>query len=169
MTVLMEPPQQAEWDEQAGPVRDRPRPEPPEKRPGALPAKGGGRSLPASLVGRWWCDASVTALVVSTGMIPLGITREQRTLTAVERRASKIQHGNGHSGLRCSSRYDPLVTLVPHRVRSWVELGKASMEETIWACPRLHDAIHRGRTVPLRNGKWLDQHGWAEPPPVLDY
>jgi hypothetical protein len=49
------------------------------------------------------------------------------------------------------------------------ELGKASMEETIWACPRLHDAIHRGRTVPLRNGKWLDQHGWTEPPLVVDY
>ena len=88
------------------------------------PARQGRRPLPAGLVGRWWCDASVTALAVSTGMIPRGITHEQRTRTAVERRASKIQHGNGCSGLRCCGRHDPLVTLVPHHVRSWAELGK---------------------------------------------
>jgi hypothetical protein len=141
-----------------------------ERQPGALPAKGGsGRSLPASLVGRWWCDASVTALVVSTGLIPLGSTHEQRTLTAIERKASKVQHGHGCSGLRCCIPHDPLVTLVPHHVRSWAKFGKTSIEETIWAGPRLHDAIHRGKTVPLRNSRWLDQHGWAEPPVVVDY
>ena len=51
-----------------------------EKSVGALPAVGGsGRRLPASLVGRWWCDAAVTPLVLSAGWIPLGAS-----LVAVE-------------------------------------------------------------------------------------
>ncbi|MFN2536959.1 MAG: DUF222 domain-containing protein, partial [Mycobacteriales bacterium] len=141
-----------------------------EKRPGALPAKSGsGRRLPASLVSRWWCDASVTALVLSEGLIPLGITHEMRTLTAAERKASKIQHSHGCSGLRCCTPHDPLVTLVPHHVRSFAKFGKTSIEDTIWACPRLHDAIHRGKSVPLRNGRWLNAAGYTDQPPVIDY
>ncbi|MDX6267660.1 MAG: hypothetical protein QOD70_2400, partial [Frankiales bacterium] len=56
-----------------------------EGRPGALPAQSGsGRSLPASLVRRWWCDAKVTALLVSKGLVPVGMTHGSRTLTAAE-------------------------------------------------------------------------------------
>jgi hypothetical protein len=36
-------------------------------------------------------------------------------------------------------------------------------------CPRVHDAIHRGQTVQLRNGRWLNAHGWTEAPLTLDY
>lgn len=141
-----------------------------EKRPGALPAKGSnGRRLPASLVSRWWCDASISALVLSQGLIPLGITHEMRTLASIERKASKIQQGQGCSGLRCCTPNDPLVTLVPHHVWSFAKYGKTSIEETIWACPRLHDAIHRGKTVPLRNGRWLNQDGWTEQPLLVSY
>ena len=43
------------------------------------------------------------------------------------------------------------------------------MVETVWLCPRLHDAIHRGKTVQLRNGRWLNQHGWTDAPAVADY
>ena len=141
-----------------------------EKRPGALPAKSGnGRRLPVSLVGRWWCDASVTALVLNQGMIPLGITHEMRTIGGVERKASLIQHGRSCDGLRCCSPDDPLVTLVPHHLRSFAKFGKTSIEETIWACPRLHDAIHRGKTVPLRNGRWINADGDTSPPLTLNY
>ncbi|MCU1622201.1 MAG: hypothetical protein JWL79_1046 [Frankiales bacterium] len=141
-----------------------------ENRPGSLPAIGGtGRRLPASLVRRWWCDAQVTALVLSQGLIPLGITHTMRTLTATERRASRVQHGEACSGLRCCAANDPLVSLVPHHVRSFAKFGKTSIEETIWACDRLHDAIHRGKTVPLRSGRWINEHGWADEPPVVDY
>jgi hypothetical protein len=141
-----------------------------EGLPGALPAVGGsGRRLPRSLIRKWWCDVSVTALVLSRGLIPLGITHEQRTLTATERKASKVQQGRVCSGLRCCSPHDPLTSLVPHHVRSWAKFGKTSIGETIWACDRLHDAIHRGKTVPLRSGRWLNQHGWAEEPLVADW
>ena len=141
-----------------------------EKSPGALPAVGGsGRRLPASLVSRWWCDASVTGLVMAAGWIPLGQTHTQRTLTATERRASLVQHGRACDGLRCCTPHDPLTTLVPHHVYSFAEFGRTSMVETVWLCPRLHDAIHRGQTVQLRNGRWLNAQGWAEPALTLAY
>lgn len=136
-----------------------------EKRPGARPATGAsGRRLPTSLVSRWWCDAAVTGVVLSDGWIPLGATHAMRTLTALERRASKVQHGGACDGLRCCTPHDPLVTLVPHHVHSYAGSGTTSMAETVWVCARLHDAIHRGRTVPLRDGRWLDQDGWAATP-----
>jgi hypothetical protein len=141
-----------------------------EKRPGALPARAAsGRRLPASLVSRWWCDASISALVLSQGLIPLGITHDMRTLAAIERKASKVQHRQGCSGLRCCTPHDPLVTLVPHHVRSFAQGVKTSIEETIWVCPRLHDAIHRGKTVQLRNGRWLNEDGWTDAPLIVDY
>jgi hypothetical protein len=141
-----------------------------EKRPGALPAKtGNGRPLPASLISRWWCDATITALVLSQGMIPLGATHQMRTLNGLERKASKIQQAHGCSGLRCCTPHDPLITLVPHHVQSFAKHRKTSLEQTIWACPRLHDAIHRGKTVPLRNGRWLNADGWTDKPTNINY
>lgn len=141
-----------------------------EKSVGALPALGdSGRRLPSSLVSRWWCDASVTSLVMSSGMIPLGATHTQRTLTGLERKASSAQHGRACDGVRCCSPHDPLTTLVPHHVYSWAKFGKTSMVETVWLCPRLHDALHRGKTVQLRNGRWLNKVGWTDPPFTVDY
>lgn len=141
-----------------------------EKSIGALPAVGGsGRRLPASLVGRWWCDASVTGLVMSAGWIPLGATHTMRTLTGLERKASRVQHGQACDGLRCCTPHDPLTTLVPHHVYSYAKFGRTSMAETVWLCPRLHDAIHRGKTVQLRDGRWLNADGWTTAPLTVDY
>jgi hypothetical protein len=141
-----------------------------EKSAGALPAVGGsGRRLPASLVSRWWCDATVTGLVMTAGWIPLGQTHTQRTLTAAERRASLVQHGRACDGLRCCTPHDPLTTLVPHHVDAYAKSGRTSMADTVWLCPRLHDAIHRGQTVQLRNGRWLNANGWADAPVTPDF
>ena len=140
-----------------------------EKAAGALPAAGSsGRRLPASLVSRWWCDATITPIVLSAGWIPLGAVHTQRTLTALERKASRVQHGQACDGLRCCTPHDPLVTLVPHHIVSYAKSGKTSMVETVWLCPRLHDAIHRGKTVQLRNGKWLNATGYTDPPLIPD-
>lgn len=136
-----------------------------EKAAGTLPAVGGsGRRLPASLVGRWWCDATVTGLVLTPGWIPLGATHPMRTLTALERRASRVQQGQACAGLRCCTPHDPLVVLVPHHVHGFAKNGKTCLAETVWLCPRLHDAVHRGHTVRLRDGRWLTQDGWCDAP-----
>jgi hypothetical protein len=139
-----------------------------EKRPGALPAVGAsGRRLPASLIGRWWCDATITALITSTGMIPLGATHTGRTLTALERKASLIQHGRACDGQRCCTNHDPLVTLVPHHLYSYAKHQKTSIAETIWLCDSQHDALHRGNTIQHKAGRWLNSNGFTTPPRLI--
>jgi hypothetical protein len=136
-----------------------------EGRSGALPARGAsGRPLPSSLLRQWWGDASVTALVLSEGLIPLGITHSGRTLTAAERRASLVQHGHACSGLRCCTPGDPLRSLAPHHVYKFSTFGRTSIFETIWACDRFHMGVHHGETLPLRDGRWLNADGWTDPP-----
>jgi hypothetical protein len=105
-----------------------------EKRLGARPAIGGsGRRLPASLVSRWWCDSSITTLVLSSGLIPLGATHTMRTLTALERKASLVQHGHACDGLRCCTPRDPLTTLAPHHVEAYAKTGQV---QGVTASPR---------------------------------
>ena len=134
-------------------------------QPGALPAVGGsGRTLPASLIRRWWCDAKVTAFVLSRGLIPLGVIHSRRTLTGVERKAALLQHDNHCAGIGCCRRDDPLVELVPHHITPWASHHRTSLADTILACQVLHHDIHHGKTMQLRNHRWLNQHGWTDPP-----
>jgi hypothetical protein len=136
-----------------------------EDRPGALPGTGpSGRPLPRSLLRRWWCDAKVTAFVLSRGLLPLGVVHTGRTLNATERKATYLQHGGTCAGLGCCSPHDPLVQLVPHHVLGYAKYGGTSLAHTVLVCDRLHHDLHHGKTVPLRNGHWLNEHGWTQPP-----
>ena len=136
-----------------------------EGQPGALPARGGsGKTLPTSLIRRWWCDATITPLIITAGWTPLGAVHTQRTLTAIERKAALVQHSGSCAGLGCCRPGDPLVQLIPHHVRPWHLYGETSLADTILACDSLHQDLHHGKTVQLRNGKWLCEQGWTEPP-----
>jgi hypothetical protein len=133
--------------------------------PGALPATGGsGKTLPTSLTQRWWCNATTTAYLLSHGLIPLGHTHNQRTLTAPERKATLLQHGNSCAGLGCRRPNDPLVELVPHHSTPWATQHNTSLRDTILTCTSLHHDIHHGKTVQLRNNTWINQNGWTDPP-----
>jgi hypothetical protein len=136
----------------------------PSGTPGALPAlAAGARPVPASVVRRWWCDATVTGYVLSQGLIPLGHTHTSRTLTAAERKALNLQGGPRCAGLGCCNADDPLTSLEPHHVQAWAATGHTALGETIWVCPTLHHDIHHGRTRTLRNGRSLNDHGWTHP------
>jgi hypothetical protein len=136
-----------------------------DNAPGALPATGSsGKTLPTSLLRRWWCDAKTTAYVLSHGLIPLGQVHTQRTLAATERKAALLQHGGSCAGLGCCRPDDPLVELTPHHLTPWADQHNTSLRDTILACTALHHDIHHGKTVQLRNGKWLNHNGWTQPP-----
>jgi hypothetical protein len=135
--------------------------------PGAPPARGGsGRPLAASLVRRWWCDANVTALLMSDGMIPLGLVHQQRTLTAVETKAITAQFGQRCPGIGCcSGEPDPLTPLIPHHIEMFSTNGQTSLGLTAWICEVLHQDIHLGKkTVRLRDGRLLDENGFLPQP-----
>jgi hypothetical protein len=137
----------------------------PNRRPGALPARGAsGRPLARSLLRRWWCDAHVTAVVVSRGWIPLGVAHEGRTLTGRERTASLVQFDGRCAGLGCCPGVpDPLIPLVPHHVQRYADTRRTSTSETLWVCPTLHHDLHTARrTVRLRDGRLLNENGYVE-------
>ena len=136
-----------------------------EAQPGALPAVGGsGKTLPASLLRRWWCNAQVTAMILTAGWVALGTVHTQRTLTAAERKAARVQHRGQCAGTGCCRASDPLVHLVPHHVARYTAVGTTALGDTILACARLHHDLHHGKTIKLRNNQWLNEAGWTDNP-----
>lgn len=140
--------------------------------PGALPAKtDSGQLVGSNLLRRWWCDSRVTAFVLSKGGKALRAVHAGRTLTALERRAALIEQGNRCAGVGCcrgSTREDPdpseLADLRPHHVRRFADDGVTCIEETVMICDTTHFDIHEGgKTVRLRNGRYLNESGWVDP------
>ena len=137
-----------------------------ERRPGAPPPRAGsGRLIPRSLVRRWWCDSTVTATVLSLGGKALRTIHGQRTLSADERRALDLEGGARCAGDGCCPGLpDPLIVLRPHHVHGYAEDQVTSLDETLNVCDTLHHDLHTGkRTLRLRDGRWLNEHGFTAP------
>ncbi len=138
-----------------------------DSTPGARPATAAsGARIPIRLLRRWWCNAETTAFLLSRGWLTLGVQHTGRTLTATERRALDLQGGHRCAGLDCcpGRTDDPLITLAPHHVQGYASTGTTSLNDTIWACPTLHHDLHHGKTVQLRDGRHLTEHGWTDDP-----
>lgn len=136
-----------------------------EGRPGSLPGRGAsGTIIPKSLLRQWWNDATVTAYVLSRGMIPLGLVHAGRTLSATERVAARLQRWGLCDAVGCCRPGDPLTVLVPHHLFGYAEHGRTSLAETIMGCGRTHQDIHHGKTVQLRDGRWINVNGPTDPP-----
>lgn len=143
-------------------------------QPGAAPARtDSGALVPAAMVRRWWCDSSVTAFVLSLGGKALRAVHGQRTLTALERQALKVETGGRCAADGCCpEKPDPLVTLIPHHAVMFSKQGSTSLGETLMVCLPSHQDLHEGkRTILLRDGRYLNENGftttppWAEAPP----
>jgi hypothetical protein len=135
-----------------------------EGAPGAPPGHGAsGRPLARSLLRRLWCDAHVTALLMSSGWKPLGVVHSARTITGTELKAVTVQFDNRCAGDGCCpGTPDPLTPLVPHHVKQHAVYSRTSIDETVLACPTLHHDLHSGkRTVRLRDGRLLSEEGWV--------
>ncbi|MGB8652233.1 MAG: hypothetical protein WCD35_16410 [Mycobacteriales bacterium] len=138
--------------------------------PGAPPPRAdSGRLIPRAMVRRWWCDAKVTAYVLSLGGKALRVVHSQRTLTGDERRALAVEGGDRCVGDGCCSGLpDPLTPIRPHHVLGYAEDQVTSLEETVAVCDVLHRDLHEGhRTVRLRDGRYLNEHGWTDSPSLF--
>ena len=139
--------------------------------PGARPARGdSGALLPRSLVRRWWCDARVTGYVLGLGGKALRTVHAQRTLTGRERKALAIETGARCAGIGCCpDKPDPLVVLRPHHARRYADDGSTSLDETLPVCDTLHHDLHEGgKTVRLRDGRYLNEQGFTPTPSLYD-
>ena len=132
--------------------------------PGALPARGAsGAALPASLLARWACDSAVTRFVLSLGRRVLHASHTQRTLTGIERRARHLETGGRCQGAGCTR--GPGFRLVPHHATPWASCATTSLDDTVMFCEQTHADLHLGhRPIRLKDGRWLDQHGWTTGP-----
>ena len=133
-----------------------------EQQPGALPAVSAstGARLPASLVRRWACDSAVTRFVLGLGGKVLEVSHTERTLKAHERRAKRLETGGQCQGRGCQRHGQ-----VPHHADPWARCGSTSLRDTALLCQSCHRDLHVGKkTLRLRNGRWLDEDGWADGP-----
>jgi hypothetical protein len=127
--------------------------------PGAKPAvAASGLALPLSLVKKWWCDASVTRYVLGLGHRVLETSHTSRTLKAHERRIKHLETGGHCQGAGCTR--GPGRRLIPHHPDAWANSGTTTLDDTVLLCDHDHDALHRGQTITLKNGRRLNQHGW---------
>jgi hypothetical protein len=135
--------------------------------PGAPPARtDSGRLVPTSVVKRWWCDSTVTGYVLSLGGKALRSIHTQRTLTGTERKALTIESGGQCAGDGCCpDTPDPQRPLRPHHILGYAEDQITSLDDTIAICDALHHDIHdRHHTVRLRDGRYLNEHGYTTQP-----
>ena len=131
--------------------------------PGALPATGAsGMSLPRSLVSRWACDSTITRFVLSLGRKVIETSHTARTLKAHERRAKLIETGSRCQAAGCSR--GPGHRLTPHHATPWAECGTTSLSDTVLFCEQTHHHLHTGRTIRLKDGRWLGPRGWVNGP-----
>ncbi len=132
--------------------------------PGALPpVAASGLRLPRSLVRRWWCDSAVTRFLTSMGARVTETSHTERTLKAHERRAKHLETGGQCQGAGCRRGHGQ--PLIPHHVDPWAQCGTTSLGDTVLLCEQTHHDLHVGKkTLRLKDGRWLDEHGWVTRP-----
>lgn len=129
---------------------------------GSLPAisTATGNPLPLSLVRSWWCDSSVSRFVLSLGRKVLETSHTERTLKGHERRAKQVETGG-----RCQAVGHVHPGPIPHHVDPWASSGQTSYRDTVMVCASTHHDLHTGkRIIRLKDGRWLNEHGWTDGP-----
>jgi hypothetical protein len=132
--------------------------------PGALPARGAsGASLPIGLVRHWLCDSAITRFVLSLGNKVLEASHTARTLKAHERRVKHLETGGVCQGAGCTRGSGH--RLVPHHPVAYAVDPITSLADTVLLCERTHQDTHEGgRTILLKDGRYLGPDGWATGP-----
>jgi hypothetical protein len=98
----------------------------------------------------------------------LRAVHSQRTLTADEQTALLIESGGRCIGDGCCPDFDPLVPLRGHHVLGFAESSATCLEDMVPVCETLHHDLHDGkRTVRLRDGRYLNESGFVDAPPLF--
>ena len=131
--------------------------------PGALPATGSaGQTLPISLVRRLACDNALTRFVLSLGHKVIETSHTSRTLKPHERTIKQLEVGGVCETAGCG-RGDPTGhPLIPHHVTPYAQCKTTSLEDTVMLCEISHAHVHHGNTIRLKNGRRINEHGWAD-------
>ena len=134
--------------------------------PGALPARGAtGASLSIGTVRRWACDCLLTRQVLSLAGKVLEVSHTERTLKAAERRAKLTETSGTCQAAGCTrSTRTPGQEMHFHHGTPWAGTGSTSLADGVLLCKANHADVHGGRTIRLKDGRYLGPDGWAAVP-----
>jgi hypothetical protein len=130
--------------------------------PGALPARmSDGTRLRLDTVRRLGCDGRIAAVVLDAYGRPVGASGTHRNATRRERRALEAQWG----GCAVDGCNQPFARTRPHHVIPWWLSKITRLKDLAPVCEHHHHDIHEGgRTLRLRNGRYICPIGWADGP-----
>ncbi len=121
-------------------------------RPGLPPVP-----LPAATLQRLGCDSILSAVLTDAAGHPVGAAGSHRSATLRERRALRTQWGPTCAVQGCSN-----TRTVPHHVVPWWLAKQTVLKDLAPLCEHCHHDLHEGRrTLRLRDGRWIDERGWA--------
>lgn len=134
--------------------------------PGAVPAQlhtsGGPVSLSPGSLAALRCGADLSAVLVDARGHPVGASGTHRNATDRQRRALRAIWGDLCAVNGCTA-----TRTVPHHTPPWALSGRTRLADLVPLCDHHHLDLHLGhRTLRLRDGRLVDDAGWADALPV---
>lgn len=135
-----------------------------EGRPGALPAllrtPGAPVPLPRQTLLRLGCFSELNLVVLDALGRPVGASTTLRSATRRQRAALQATWGPWCAIAGCTS-----TQTVPHHVRPWWLSRQTVLRDLLPLCEHDHRDLHEDhRTLRLRDGRLIDEHGWVDEP-----
>lgn len=136
-----------------------------EGRLGALPGMLSTTRLPAPLrsetLQRLGCFSDLDVLLLDAAGNPVGASSTRRSASRRERRAVRAQWGPTCAVRGCTS-----TSTVPHHVVPWWLSRRTRLRDLLPLCEHCHRDLHEDhRRLRVRDGRYIDEHGWAAPAP----
>ena len=108
-----------------------------------------GRPLPAAVLDRIACNASVTPVVFDGAARPIWVGRDHRSATIAQWRGLIARDrgcvGCGAAPQRCEA----------HHITAWSNGGRTDVDNLVLVCTRCHHDVHdRGMQLVNTNGRW---------------
>ena len=133
-----------------------------EGRLGALPAQlvmhdGRAVRLRPETLQRLGCHSAVDAVLLDAAGNPVGASSTRRMPDRRERRALRARWGPTCAVSGCHG-----TRTVPHHVVPWWLSHRTWLRDLVPLCAGCHHDLHEGhRTLRLRDGRLVDDHGWV--------
>ena len=132
-----------------------------EARPGALPAllhtPGPPVPVPRETLQRLGCHSELNVVVLDALGRPVGASTTLRSATRRQRQALQAVWGPWCAVAGCTQ-----TATVPHHVRPWWSSHQSVLRDLLPLCQHDHRDLHEGhRTLRLKDGRHIDEHGWA--------
>jgi hypothetical protein len=125
--------------------------------PGLLTTPGQPARLRTSTLQRLGCHSQLTVVLLDALGNPLGASGTHRSASSRERRALRAQWG-----ATCAVAGCPNTHTVPHHAIPWWLAHRTRLNDLVPLCEHCHHDLHEDRrTLRLRNGRHIDDHGWT--------